>query len=128
MTHPRRAASLLAVATGLGAVLALGVAAPANAAEPFTPEELAYNYPSNATYDYVPLLDQFSYLRTDRPDIIALNDSMTVTINNSATQLESDRAIVDQYADMSVSMADGLGANLGAIGRASCRERVCDSV
>jgi len=115
MTHPRRAASLLAVATGLGAVLALGVAAPANAAEPFTPEELAYNYPSNATYDYVPLLDQFSYLRTDRPDIIALNDSMTVTINNSATQLESDRAIVDQYADMSVSMADGLGANLGAI-------------
>jgi LPXTG-motif cell wall-anchored protein len=115
MTHPRRAVSLIAAATGLGAILAVGIAAPASAAEPFTPEELAYNYPSNASYDYIPILDQFDYLVAERPEVIAVNDASTVRINTTATTAESDRAIVDQYADMSLSMADGLGANLGAV-------------
>jgi len=115
MTQRRRCASLLAVATGLGVFLSAGVATPAFAAEPFTPAELGYNYPSNATYDYIPILDQFDTLRTDRPDIIAANDSQTVAINNNATPTEVDRAIVDQYADMALSMSDGLGTNLGAI-------------
>lgn len=115
MTHRRRSASLLAVATGLGVLISAGVVTPASAAEPFTPGELGYNYPSNAAYDYVPILDAFSALVTDRPDIIALNDSTTVSINNNATTTEVERAIVDQYADMSLSMSDGLGQNLGAI-------------
>ncbi len=119
MPQRRRSASLLAIATGLGVLLSAGVAAPASAAEPFTPGELTYDYASNKTYDYVPILDQFSSLVTDRPDIIALNDSITVAVNNKATSTEVERAIVDQYADMSLSMSDGLGQNLGAIYRSA---------
>jgi hypothetical protein len=106
----------LAVVTGVGVILStVFAAAPAYAADPFTPEELAYNYPSNAPYDYIPILDEFSDIVANQPDVIALNDSTTVRINQTATSTESERAIVDQYADMSVSMADGLGQNLGAL-------------
>ncbi|WP_244157522.1 phosphatase PAP2 family protein [Pseudoclavibacter helvolus] len=101
--------------TGLGVLLSGFGAGAASAAEPFTDDQLAYDYPSNAEYDYVPIMDQFSWLVTDRADFIALNDSQTVEINNSATPEQVERAIVDQYDDMSVSMADGLGENLGAI-------------
>ncbi|WP_371029172.1 phosphatase PAP2 family protein [Pseudoclavibacter sp. JSM 162008] len=101
--------------TGLGVLLSGFGAGAASAAEPFTDDQLAYDYPSNADYDYVPIMDQFSWLVTDRADIIALNDSQTVDINNSATPEQVELAIVDQYDDMSVSMGDGLGTNLGAI-------------
>ena len=114
-TSRRRLASTIAVTTGLGVMLSGFGAGAASAAEPFTEDQLAYDYPSNADYDYVPIMDQFSWLVTDRADIIALNDSQTVDINNSATPEQVERAIVDQYDDMSVSMADGLGENLGAI-------------
>jgi hypothetical protein len=115
MTHPRRPASFLAVATGLGVLISVGVASPANAAEPFTPGELGYHYPSNAPYDYIPIIDGFSGLLSDRPDIIALNDSITVDINNNASAEVAERAIVDQYGDMSVTMSDGLGATMGPL-------------
>ena len=115
MPSRHRSVSLLAVATGLGVLISAGVAAPASAAEPFTPDQLSYDYPSNAAYDYVPILDSFTALVTDRPDIIALNDATTVDINVNATPGQVERAIVDQYADMSVSMGDGLGQTLGAI-------------
>ncbi|WP_424464562.1 acid phosphatase [Pseudoclavibacter helvolus] len=114
-TSRRRLASTIAVTTGLGVLLSGFGAGAASAAEPFTDDQLTYDYPSNAEYDYVPIMDQFSWIVTDRPDIIALNDSQTVEINNSATPEQVDRAIIDQYDDMSVSMADGLGENLGAI-------------
>ncbi|WP_282856100.1 acid phosphatase [Pseudoclavibacter helvolus] len=114
-TSRRRLASTIAVTTGLGVLLSGFGAGAASAAEPFTDDQLAYDYPSNADYDYVPIMDQFSWLVTDRADIIALNDNQTVEINNSATPEQVERAIVDQYDDMSVSMADGLGENLGAI-------------
>ncbi|PPF43650.1 phosphatase PAP2 family protein [Pseudoclavibacter sp. AY1F1] len=114
-TSRRRLASTIAVTTGLGVMLSGFGAGAASAAEPFTDDQLAFDYPSNADYDYVPIMDQFSWLVTDRADIIALNDSQTVDINNSATPEQVERAIVDQYDDMSVSMADGLGENLGAI-------------
>ncbi|GAA0964911.1 acid phosphatase [Frigoribacterium faeni] len=112
-----RVAALLAAGTGLGVVLSGFGALSASAATPFEPAELSYPYPSNATYDYVPIMDEFTQLRADRPDIIAVNDAKTVTINQTATPEQVDRAIVDQYDDMSVSMADGLGERLGAIYR-----------
>ncbi|PRY67312.1 PAP2 superfamily protein [Glaciihabitans tibetensis] len=116
MAHRRRTTRQLAVATGLGVILSTVFAAvPANAAEPFTQEELKYDYPSNAAYDYIPIMDLFTDIVNNQPGVVALNDATTVRINRTATATEIDRAIVDQYADMSLSMADGLGVNLGAI-------------
>ncbi len=65
------------------------------------------------------MLDAFPTLKSGRPDIMQLNDDMTVQINQTAPKAQSDRAIIDQYADMSVSMSDGLGARLGAIYKAA---------
>lgn len=115
--RPVRRASVLAASTGLGVLLSGFGALSASAATPFEPDRLSYPYASNATYDYVPIIDQFTTLRAERPDIIALNDEKTVAINQGATPARVDRAIVDQYADMSVSMSDGLGARLGEIYR-----------
>jgi hypothetical protein len=63
------------------------------------------------------MLDQFTSLKANRPDIMKLNDKKTITINQAATKAQSARAIVDQYADMSITMSDGLGKNLGEIYR-----------
>lgn len=108
---------MLAAGTGLGVLLSGFGALSASAATPFELDRLSYPYTSNATYDYVPIIDQFTTLRAERPDIIALNDEKTVAINQGATPARVDRAIVDQYADMSVSMSDGLGTRLGEIYR-----------
>ena len=106
----------VATSAGLGLLLAGAIATPAHAAAlPFTDAQKAYAYPSNATYDYIPIMDSFSDLVANRPDVIASNDAQTIAINNAASEERRQRAIVDQYADMSVSMADGLGARLGAI-------------
>ena len=91
--------------------------APAPAVAPFDPATLDAPYPSNSTYDFVPMLDQFTTLKANRPDIMKLNDTKTIRINQAATKAQSARAIIDQYADMSITMSDGLGKRLGEIYR-----------
>ncbi|MFU8946133.1 phosphatase PAP2 family protein [Mycetocola zhadangensis] len=83
-------------------------------ADPFTPGELTRPYPSDVTYPYESIMDSFNVLRND-PAIIGLNDAITIRFNTTTPSDQVDRAIVDQYADMSISMADGMGQNLGAI-------------
>lgn len=85
------------------------------AAEPFSADVLAAAYPSDSAYDYIPLLRGFTDLQENHPEIMELNLATTVEINSGADVEQQERAIVDQYADMSVSMADGLGETLGQI-------------
>lgn len=68
------------------------------------------------------MLDVFDDLRTDgehaetgNEEVMTYNEDITVEINTSASADEHERAIVDQYGDMSVTMADGLGEELGEI-------------
>ncbi|WP_341358374.1 phosphatase PAP2 family protein [Georgenia sp. M64] len=83
--------------------------------EPFSADVLAATYPSDSSYDYIPLLRGFTDLRENHPEILELNLATTVEINSGADVEQQERAIVDPYADMSVSMADGLGETLGQI-------------
>ncbi|RIJ59337.1 phosphatase PAP2 family protein, partial [Clavibacter lycopersici] len=134
--RPRaRTATLLSTTTILGLLLTgTGVTAataadapttPAASASPVVPAPIApfdqatldAPYPSNSTYDFVPMLDSFTALKANRPDIMKLNDKKTITINQAATKAQSARAIIDQYADMSITMSDGLGKGLGEIYR-----------
>ncbi|OUE10190.1 Major phosphate-irrepressible acid phosphatase precursor [Clavibacter michiganensis] len=111
--------------TGTGATAATAADAPAASASPVVPSPIApfdpavldAPYPSNTVYDFVPMLDAFTGLKATRPDIMKMNDRKTITINQAATKAQSARAIVDQYADMSITMSDGLGRDLGAIYR-----------
>ena len=97
----------------------VGVAGTAHAApplsEPYSPEVLDATYPSDAPYSFIPMLDAFSTLRTDHPDVMARNLELTVEINHAATAEEAADAVVDQYADMSRSMSDGLGEHVGQL-------------
>ncbi|WP_010524930.1 phosphatase PAP2 family protein [Nesterenkonia sp. F] len=68
------------------------------------------------------MLDVFDTLRTDgehagsgNEEVMTYNDDITVEINTTASAEEHERAITDQYGDMSLTMADGLGEELGAI-------------
>ena len=113
-TSRRRASGLIAASTGLGILFSGMGGGAAVAAEPFPDADIVREYPSNVSYPYESIMDSFNVLRNDTA-IVAQNDATTVTINRSASPEQVDRAIVDQYADMSVSIADGLGSNLGAI-------------
>jgi hypothetical protein len=109
-------------------------AAPAMAAEGFTDAQLNYDYSSNATTSTgdssnpdpnnwsIRMMDVFNSLRTDgdyaatgNAEVMAHNDAVTIEINTSASDEQHARAIVDQYGDMALTMADGLGENLGTI-------------
>jgi hypothetical protein len=108
--------------TGTGVTAATAADAPtasstAPAVATFDQATLDAPYPSNGTYDFVPMLDQFTSLKANRPDIMKLNDKKTIKINQAATKAQSARAIIDQYADMSITMSDGLGKHLGEIYR-----------
>ncbi|WP_231916255.1 phosphatase PAP2 family protein [Microbacterium karelineae] len=132
LTRPRRAA---AIALGAGVLLPSIVGATAaHAADGFTDEQLTQPYASNDTTSTgsktdpdpenwsIRMLDVFDALRTDGAyaetgdaEVMAFNEDVTAEINTTASDEQHERAIVDQYGDMSLTMADGLGKDLGAI-------------
>ena len=85
------------------------------APEAFTPDQLETVYESDRTVDYVPLLAGFATLETSYPEVLADNLAQTLDINQNATDEESAAAIIDEYGDMSYTMGDALGEELGAI-------------
>lgn len=108
------------------------MAATTAAAPGFAEEQKTSSYASDATAATgdasapdpsnwsIRMMDVFSGLRTDRaeagnPAVMTYNDELTSRINLTASAAQRERAIVDQYGDMSLTMADGLGQRLGDI-------------
>lgn len=89
-------------------------AVPAQAGFPIG--DLAQIFPSDlpARGTYVGIIDAFSDLRSNHPDVMRKNMDTVVAVNHSAAEPQQQRAIVDHYEDRTISMADGLGAKLGA--------------
>ncbi|MDT3315658.1 phosphatase PAP2 family protein [Microbacterium sp. KSW4-11] len=118
---------------GLGILVACTLTAgPAFAATGFTEEQKNATYASDAAASTgdssapsagnwsVQMMDVFDDLRTDRGEggdaaVMDYNDEITSRINLTASGAQVQRAIVDQYEDMSISMADAFGEKLGAI-------------
>ncbi|MCT9821041.1 phosphatase PAP2 family protein [Microbacterium sp. W1N] len=132
--HPRpRTPRVVASVVGLGVFLTGALtAAPAYAADGFTDAQKQAVYSSDTTAGTgsqsapdpanwsVAMMDVFTDLRTDRGEggnaaVMDVNDQLTSSINLGATDAQRERAIVDQYGDMALTMADGLGARLGDI-------------
>lgn len=125
----------LSTAVAVAAITVIGTAAPAaHAAEGFTEDQLAQEYASDTTTSTgdeenpdpgnhaIEMMDVFDTLRTDgqyadsgNEEVMAYNEQITVEINTTAEDDQRRRAIEDQYEDMSVTMADGLGEDLGRI-------------
>lgn len=87
--------------------------------QPFTSAQLGAAYPSDRTVDYVPLLSGFLGLQNGHPEVLDENLAHTLEINQGASDDEAAAAIVDEYGDMSYTMANGLGDALGAIYQAA---------
>lgn len=81
----------------------------------FSAELIQDSYPSDDLREWVPLLDGFDLLLEEHPEILDQDMALVVEFNNNADEELRDRAIEDQYEDMSVTMADGLGERLGEI-------------
>ncbi|MGL4305090.1 MAG: acid phosphatase [Mycobacteriaceae bacterium] len=81
----------------------------------FGPEKIIRLYPSDlpARGTYISLLDQFSTLATEHPEVIEQNLGTTIAINNSASAAEQQRAISDNYNDPASELAESLGSALG---------------
>ena len=87
--------------------------------QPFTDAQLDAEYPSDRTVDYVPLLAGFTTLQLEHPEVLDDNLRQTLQINQEATDQEAAAAVIDEYGDMSYTMGDGLGEELGAIYQAA---------
>ncbi len=81
----------------------------------FSEDIIAETYPSDELRDWIPLLDGFDELLADHPDVMQRDMDLVIEINNNSDETQRERAIEDQYEDMSVTMADGLGETLGEI-------------
>lgn len=131
--RPRKARAVVASTVGLGVLISGALAAgPAFAADGYTDAQKAASYASDLTAATgsssapdpanwsITMMDVFSGLRTDLGEggstaVMEYNDRLTSSINLDATDAQRQRAIVDQYGDMALTMADGLGAGLGEI-------------
>ena len=102
-----------ATPTGQAAARPVAIASPAPS--PFTADQLEAVYSSDRTVDYVPLLSGFLTLEASHPEVLDENLAMTLDINQNATPEESAAAIVDEYGDMSYTMGNALGEELGEI-------------
>lgn len=83
--------------------------------QPLTEAQLDADYASDRTVDHVPMLSGFTTLREEHPEVLEENLDRALRINREASEREAAGAVTDHYGDMSYTMADGLGEQLGAI-------------
>lgn len=119
--HPRHA--LLISGLTVGSIALAGGMAQAEpyVPAPYTDAQLSAVYPSDAQLTYTTLLDEFStYSAGQDPvaptnPVLAMNLEKTLAIHHAASPEQIDRAIVDEHSDMSYTMGDALGGNLGTL-------------
>lgn len=130
MTRTRRTivAALAAAAVALPLAAPSALAAPAQpSAEPFAWDQLLRIYESDNSETgraYLHVVDSFSALRAERPDIMAQNLDITVAFNQKAVAdlAVRERALADAHDDVLVTMSDAFGADLGAHFRTALAE------
>src|SRR5699024_8608097 len=83
--------------------------------QPLTDAQLDERYASDRTVDHVPMLSGFTTLRHQHPTLPAGNHDRARRVNRDASERAAAAAVTDHYGDMSYTMADGLGEQLGAI-------------
>lgn len=81
----------------------------------FSADLIQESYPSDELREWILLLDGFDLLLDEHPEVLEQDMELVVSTNNNADDEQRARAIEDQYEDMSVTMADGLGEHLGEI-------------
>lgn len=111
-------AAVLAVPAALGGAADQAVpvsATPSSTAQaPASPATDAAPHPSDEDIDVVAMLKGFTAIERDHPSTLQENIDITSRINRTASPDRQVRAIEDAVGDMSLTMADGLGLELGA--------------
>ncbi len=118
-SSPRLWAGVLAAASVIGASVTGSMpAGAATGAQPFTPQQLSAAYSSDTlpySNYFIDMLDGFSDLKANHPEILAENDQRAIQINNGASAAQTARAVTDAHTDEALTMTDGLGARLGSL-------------
>lgn len=126
--------SAAAAAAAVAVALPLVMSAPTALAAPSEPspqgfalDRLTRIYESDNSASglaYLSVVDMFSALRENRPDIMAQNLDITVGFNQAAVndKAKQERALADAHDEVVVNLSDALGEELGAHFRAALEE------
>ncbi|XBH21061.1 phosphatase PAP2 family protein [Jonesiaceae bacterium BS-20] len=86
--------------------------------QPYDPALLEAAYPSDGHHkSWIPILDGYDELLKNHQDILDRDMEIVVEINGGSAKNpeQRERALDDQYEDMSMTMGEGMGQNLGKI-------------
>lgn len=86
--------------------------------QPYDPALLEAAYPSDGHHkSWIPILDGYDELPKNHQDILDRDMEIIVEINGGSAKNpeQPERALDDQYEDMSMTMGEGMGQNLGKI-------------
>lgn len=94
---------------------------------PFGPERIARWYESDASSHgglYFPVVEGFSALRREHPEVLAQNLEDVVDINNAAAENPGliERALGDDHDDLMLTMSEAWGEELGGAFRQAVAE------
>ncbi|KQB86849.1 acid phosphatase [Corynebacterium lowii] len=91
----------------------------------FGPEQIARWYQSDISSHgvfYFPVVDAFSQLEREHPEVMEQNLDQVVAINNAASPAQVERALADDHDDVMLTMADAWGTELAQAFREAVAE------